>query len=294
MIVNLNMNLMDDKNLQINIVKVGQEFCSVRKMLTNCKRPCYALHFVLFGRGTLIDSTGKKYKLNKGDAFLLYENEKYSYAPDVQDPWSYIWVEFNGEGLDEFLSFCGFEKDNIKKPLKDFNDFVVWMRNMYEAYDASEVQQLRCLAYFMLISGKFIEQEQSAKTPLRDTLNKKQIRNILVYINNNFTMSALSTEMIAQLHGMSVRTLNRLFMDSLGMTPVEYINAYRIAVACEGIQLWKPTSVAEVARWAGFEDEAYFSRVFKNIKGMSPQEYKKRGIDEDPFVWIKEKGMLFR
>ena len=105
--------------------------------------------------------------------------------------------------------------------------------------------------------------------------------------------SSLTTESIAQLHGMSVRSLNRLFMEVLDMTPIEYLNAYRVSVACEGIQLWNP-SIAEAAKWAGFEDDAYFSRVFKNIKGVSPQEYKKSGTAEDPFKWIKEKGMLFR
>lgn len=167
------------------------------------------------------------------------------------------------------------------------------MRSMYEYYDASEVQNLRCGAYLMLVFAKFIEQELMAKSSMRDLRNKKQIRNILVYINNNQMSPSLTTETIAQLHGMSVRTLNRLFLDTLNMTPIEYLNAYRISVACEGIQLWNP-SMAEVARWAGFEDEAYFSRVFKNIKGISPQEYKKSGTTEDPFAWIKAKGLLFR
>ncbi len=289
----LNMNLLEDGNLKINIEKVAQEFCDSRKKTTNCLRPCYALHFVLFGKGTLIDGNGKKYELGKNDTFLLYKNEKYSYCPDNQDPWSYIWVEFSGTGIDELVALCGFDKDNIKKHIKDFNDFIMLMRNMYECYDASEVQYLRCSAYLMLILGKFIEQELSAKTPQRDIRNKKQIRNILVYINNNHMSSSLTTESIAQLHGMSVRSLNRLFMEVLDMTPIEYLNAYRVSVACEGIQLWNP-SIAEAAKWAGFEDEAYFSRVFKNIKGVSPQEYKKSGTAEDPFKWIKEKGMLFR
>ena len=97
----LNMNLLEDGNLKINIEKVAQEFCDSRKKTTNCLRPCYALHFVLFGKGTLIDGNGKKYELGKNDTFLLYKNEKYSYCPDNQDPWSYIWVEFSGTGIDE-------------------------------------------------------------------------------------------------------------------------------------------------------------------------------------------------
>ena len=289
----LDMSMIADANLKISIEKVGYEFCNPRKKMTNCVRPCFALHFVLFGKGVLVDSNGKKYEIGKNDAFLLYQGERYSYFPDDKDPWSYIWVEFGGTGLEEFVSLCGFKKNSIQKHVTDFNEFVMLMRNMHECYDASELQSLRCMAYLMLIFGKFIELESISNIPQRDIRNRKQIRDVLIYINNNCSSSFLTTEMIARSHGMSVRSLNRLFTEVLNMTPIEYLNAYRISVACEGIQLWNP-SMAEVAKWAGFEDEAYFSRVFKNMKGMSPQEYKKNGITEDPFAWIKEKGMLFR
>ena len=112
--ISLNMSILKDNALKIKIEKVGQEFCDARKKTTNCLRPCYALHFVLFGKGTLFDGNGKRYELGKNDTFLLYRDEKYSYCPDNQDPWSYIWVEFSGTGIDELVSLCGFDKENIK------------------------------------------------------------------------------------------------------------------------------------------------------------------------------------
>ena len=257
-----------------------------------CVRPCYALHFVLFGRGTLVDKTGKTYDITKNNAFLLYEKEEYKYFPDRSDPWSYIWVEFSGAGLDELLSLCGFEKDNVVKHVRDFNEFIMLMRNMYESYDASETQQLRCSAYFMLVLGKFIDQEQAIKLPPKATKNKKLLRDILIYLNNNW-VSDLTSEMITKLFGLSIRSYNRFFAEMLSMSPVEYINSYRISVACERIQK-SDSSIEEVAHIAGFQDVAYFSRVFKSIKDISPQEYKKRKISEDPFLWLKEKGMFFR
>ena len=290
--IKLNSNLIRDNDISIDIKKVGQEFCDPNKSPTNCVRPCYALHFVLFGRGTLIDKDGKTYEITKNNAFLLYDKEEYSYFPDKRDPWSYIWVEFHGTSLDELLSLCGFEKDNVVKHVRDFNEFVMLMRNMYESYDVSETQQLRCSAYFMLILGKFIDQEQTIKASLQNLKNKKLLRDILIYLNNN-CVSDLSSETITKLFGVSIRSYNRLFAELLGMSPVEYINTYRISVACERIQK-SNSSIEEVAHFAGFQDIAYFSRVFKNLKGVSPLEYKKRKISEDPFVWLKEKGMLFR
>ena len=290
--IKLNSNLIKDTDICIDIKKVGQEFCAPNKSPTNCVRPCYALHFVLFGRGTLVDKTGKTYDITKNNAFLLYAKEEYKYFPDRSDPWSYIWVEFSGAGLDELLSLCGFEKDNVVKHVRDFNEFIMLMRNMYESYDASETEQLRCSAYFMLVLGKFIDQEQAIKLPPKATKNKKLLRDILIYLNNNW-VSDLTSEMITKLFGLSIRSYNRFFAEMLSMSPVEYINSYRISVACERIQK-SDSSIEEVAHIAGFQDVAYFSRVFKSIKDISPQEYKKRKISEDPFLWLKEKGMFFR
>ena len=284
--------MIKDTDICIDIKKVGQEFCAPNKSPTNCVRPCYALHFVLFGRGTLVDKTGKTYDITKNNAFLLYEKEEYRYFPDKSDPWSYIWVEFSGAGLDELLSLCGFGKDSVVKHVRDFNEFIMLMRNMYESYDASETQQLRCAAYFMLVLGKFIDQEEASRLSSKTKKDKKLLRNILIYLNNNWR-SELSNETITRIFGLSIRSYNRLFAETLGMSPVEYINSYRISVACERIQK-SDSAVAEAAHFAGFDDVAYFSRVFKNIKGMSPQEYTKKRIAEDPFLWIREKGMLYR
>lgn len=292
MIMPLKINEFDDSDVVLDVVKVGLEHCSPRKPIENCIRPCYSLHFVMFGRGTLITSDGQSYSMNKGDAFLLYEKEQYKYYPDNRDPWSYTWVEFTGENLDKVMSACGFEKGKIKKHVKDFVVFLDYMRNLYDMYDASEIQQLRCCAYLMLILGKFIEQEQESKVSPKIAYKRKQLREILIYINNNIAAN-LTNQMIAQVNGLSVSSLNMLFNNILGMPPVDYINAYRIATACEKFQAanW---SVKDAAFLVGFSDEKYFTRVFTNIKGMSPQEYKKSGTLEDPFLWLKEKGMLFR
>ena len=283
-------NLFESGDCSFEILKVGTEHCSPRKQPVDCVRPSYALHFVLFGRGMLVVGD-KKYVLNSGEAFLLFKGEKYSYVPDAKNPWSYTWVEVQGE-LDELFSLCGFTKESCCKKLVTYDGYIELMKELQKSFDASPTQSIRCSAYFMLLCSRFIENRLSGKD-IKDTSKKRIMRDILIYVNNNCLSEALSLQTIATENGISVATLLRLFDEFIGMSPVEYMNAYKVSIACEKMQDGG-LNVSEAAFWSGFDDEKYFARVFKRVKGMTPMEYRKNNSDEDPFLWLKEKKMLFR
>lgn len=285
------MEIIPGENCAFDVVKVGYEHCSPKKGAVDRVRPNYSLHFVLFGKGTLL-AGDKTYTINRGEAFLLYEGEHYNYYPDPRAPWSYMWVEVRGENLWKVFSRCGFEKDDCCMYLKDFDGYVGLMKEMQNAFDASETQKLKSEAYFLLLISRFIEQAKEKKEAPRDVRKKRMLRDILIYINNNFYMD-MSNETLARESGISVRTLTSLFAEVLGMTPVQYITSYRISIACERFQT-TDMNVGEASRWAGFEDEKYFSRIFKKEKGVTPQEYRKAPPKENPFEWLEERDIDFR
>jgi transcriptional regulator GlxA family with amidase domain len=70
--------------------------------------------------------------------------------------------------------------------------------------------------------------------------------------------------------------LSRIFHAHMGISLWEYLNRLRIDHA---IELLKGTteSVAEVAYRSGYQDQAYFSRVFKRIAGTTPGAVRKGG-----------------
>ena len=76
---------------QVDIIKVGQEYCRADKKHEELSRWYHSLHFILDGCGT-ISVNGKKKLLSRGTAFLLFAGEKYDYYPDSIKPWSYVWV----------------------------------------------------------------------------------------------------------------------------------------------------------------------------------------------------------
>ena len=58
-------------------------------------RTCYILHYVIKGQGTFV-CKGKAYSISVGESFLIRPFEKIEYYANKNDPWFYVWLDFNG------------------------------------------------------------------------------------------------------------------------------------------------------------------------------------------------------
>jgi signal transduction histidine kinase/AraC-like DNA-binding protein len=67
--------------------------------------------------------------------------------------------------------------------------------------------------------------------------------------------------------------LCRVFHRELGISPWEFLNRYRVHRARE-LLTGTGDSVKAIAAAVGFRDQAYFSRVFRKIAGIPPQDYR--------------------
>lgn len=273
--------------------KVGQEFCSINKRVEIRKRDYYSLHFVMYGSGTL-KVNKKSYVLSSGCAFLLYEGEQYEYYPSRTDPWSYIWVDLQGEYIDQFFEQAGFSRAKPYVKILKLNDMMRLLKDLHECYSEGKLSDLTCYGYFMMILDQLLKNHETVNVNRdRKLLRFKQVREMLIYINNNFRLELVPAE-IAEVFNVSLRTFMRTFTDEVGMAPMEYLAAFRIATACELLANHSELSMEEVANSVGYADQGYFSRVFKKIKGMTPTEYAVNYDGEDPFAWLKEKNIDFR
>ena len=72
---------------------------------------------------------------------------------------------------------------------------------------------------------------------------------------------------------MSETYFNALFKTWSGTTPVKYRNGIRISHA-QSMLKNSGTSIDEISFLVGFHDPFYFSRVFKQMTGLSPREYR--------------------
>lgn len=81
--------------------------------------------------------------------------------------------------------------------------------------------------------------------------------------------SELDVDTIAQLHGVSARTLNRLFAAE-GTTVMRWIWSQRLAAAYRAMSDGSIRQVTEAAFCYGFKDTSHFSRAFKREFNIPP------------------------
>lgn len=81
---------------------------------------------------------------------------------------------------------------------------------------------------------------------------------------------------VAEKLGISQGYLSTMLKSSLGLGFVEYLHQIRIDHACCYLEQ-NYLKNYEIAYKVGYQDEKYFSKIFKKVKGVSPKEYRKKG-----------------
>ncbi len=94
------------------------------------------------------------------------------------------------------------------------------------------------------------------------------------YINENFLKDKISVEHLARISRVSQSYLKKLFVKSLGVTPVKYIIQLKTSYAADLLKTEMYT-VSQVAKICGYSNVYFFSRQFKEYVGISPSDYRK-------------------
>jgi YesN/AraC family two-component response regulator len=103
------------------------------------------------------------------------------------------------------------------------------------------------------------------------------------YIAKNYARM-LSLDEVAEACSVNPSYLSRVFHQTTGYTFTDYVNRLRVDRAKE-LLVARPTAfIYEIAHELGFEDSAYFSRLFRELSGTTPGTWRKvrgSGLTED-------------
>ena len=101
------------------------------------------------------------------------------------------------------------------------------------------------------------------------------IADVIQYIRRHIH-EPLNREVLADVAGFSVPHFHRVFTAQVGESAVSYVRRLRLERAGRKLRMGA-VDITEVARAAGYESHAAFSKAFKGQFGLSPSEFRQIG-----------------
>ncbi|MDF2960601.1 MAG: ytdP4 [Paenibacillus sp.] len=134
---------------------------------------------------------------------------------------------------------------------------------------ATDIKDLSLMYIRSMISLGFTE--LSRRTDAGESI-APIVRALLAYVQKEYAGGAQLAD-FAQIHQVNANYLSNLFHQETGLTYSQYLTQYRLAQAK---RLLRETNLKmyEICELAGYKDPAYFSRMFKTVEGMSPNDYR--------------------
>lgn len=139
-------------------------------------------------------------------------------------------------------------------------------------YDTQEHSRRYLKAYIYELIA-FMYTHSFLTSPDLSSYHLKKIEPIVRYIDEHIN-SLITLDDICRELRYSKHTICHTFKQVTGVTVFDYINYLRIHCAIEKLKQNNST-IIEIASECGFASATYFNRVFKNVIGCAPSEYRK-------------------
>lgn len=262
--------------VDLSLYQFGYEQTDPSHSYGPATRNHYLFHYIISGTGILLadDSKGntQTYRIKSGQGFMIFPDQITTYISDKDLPWEYVWVEFDGLRVKEALSIAELSVDSPVYHAKFKNlreNMAEEMLYLTEHGDASPFHLIGHLYLFFDAMLRSITFELNTD---RKSLQDYYIREALAYIEHNF-QNDITVEDIARLCGLNRSYFGKIFKDSTGKTPQQFILTYRMIKATELLKLTR-LSVGDIGNAVGYPNQLHFSRAFKNIYGISPRQWR--------------------
>lgn len=239
-------------------------------------KPHYLIHYVLNGRG-IFKMEGEEYPLEAGCGFLIEPGQMSFYQADEKDPWMYIWVGFAGERAEEYVKSMGISPRHPVFHSEQSDELYSIVRDMMDHNTVGVANELRrngLLHIFLSVVAQSMPEERREET---DRANQ-YVRRAVEFIQRNYCNPIRVTD-VADYVCVNRSYLYTLFQKSLGMSPQQFLAAYRLTKAAEMLMV-PHLPVESIALSCGYQDPLVFSKAFRQMKGVSPTMYRKQ-IQQD-------------
>jgi AraC-like DNA-binding protein/ligand-binding sensor protein len=188
-------------------------------------------------------------------------------------PDQFKYIQFRAIELAVLLSRTAFTPGNPDKAILESNNS--YIKSIQESKTIEELTDMLYITVERMAEHIFSFQEIRHAAALRKAER---------YIQENYSRK-ISLQEIAKVSGLSAPYFSTIFKEERGENLSTYLNRLRIEKASR-LLLKTDMPLSDIARACGFEDQSWFSRMFKSYTGLSPGKY--RGQHGGPVTEISD------
>lgn len=189
------------------------------------------------------------------------------------------------------------EQNMDKFDTEVFDMFYIQSKSRAIVFDSAHAVQLQLSALISTCCEEYSTRDVCYKLPIRANIylimatllrfycgskneldrmiyhNVLRLRPVMNYISEYFK-DKIYVDDLAEMINVSPDYFTKMFKESIGKTPIDYINALRVNYSMDLLTNTE-MSMSEIADIIGFCNPNYFHKIFKQYMGTSPLGYRK-------------------
>ena len=262
--------------VDLSLYQFGYEECEPSYFFGPVIRYHFLFHYIISGKGRLISTDDRglesEHNLERSHGFMICPNQRNFYIADKKEPWIYAWVEFDGLKASELVNQAGLNlnspiytssNDEEREKMKNALLYIVKNKN---------APPLSLIGHLYLFISSLIESSSHRKHITGGSLRDFYVRESLNFIEQHY-QDQIGVEDIATFCNLDRSYLCKIFKSVLNASPQEFLIQYRINKSLELMRI-TDHSIGEISCMVGYQNQFNFSRVFKQLKGKSPREWR--------------------
>jgi AraC-like DNA-binding protein len=234
--------------------------------------PYAVWQYSLSGRGCIELKEGRR-DLPPGSLMILpVPGPQVYYLPGDSDHWEFVFLVMIGREAVRITRMIEQRLGNVALAWESSRTTGLLYEMMTKLYAGEIPDPFANSLYTYQLCMTFLE--ETGKT--RETRKKQSFEDLRIFLRANLYRDIPVDEMAALMR-LSRSHFTRLFTREMGISPRMYLEDLRLKTAAE-LLLGKGVTVKETAARCGVYDVNYFCRLFKKHFGVSPGNYKTRGM----------------